>query len=358
MLKTLYMKIGDRYLDDCEILLYTTLIQPEQLLHLINSLNTKIQFTMETSTTGIPFLDILVKRDETGIWMDLYRKPTDTQRCLDFNPSHPSHCKTNIPFTMARRICTIVENENIKKKHLNELRKNLTKYHYPEKIIENGIKKATTILQSDLRKPKTITNDKNLAFVSTFNPNNPNIFPLIQNAVRTLSVNNVNGFKDIKLVHGKRQAPNLKNILTKATFGNNTTVGVFKCNDKRCKCCENHILNDNYTFKNTNKNFKIKSKMTCDSSNLVYVVICPTCREEYIGETGINKTTLRDRVRVYRQHILQPQYQKLKVEEHLRSCGKGQFKIFPFLQLQKQDTNLRRTIEENFINSFKTALNH
>ena len=62
--------------------------------------------------------------------------------------------------------------------------------------------------------------------------------------------------------------------------------------------------------------------MTCNSSNLVYVVICPTCREEYIGETGINKTTLRDRVRVYRQHILQPQYQKLKVEEHLRSCGK------------------------------------
>ena len=48
--------------------------------------------------------------------------------------------------------------------------------------------------------------------------------------------------------------------------------------------------------------------MTCKSSNLVYMVICFTSNEEYIGETGEEKT----RVRVYRQHIHQPQYQQLK----------------------------------------------
>ena len=48
-----------------------------------------------------------------------------------------------------------------------------------------------------------------------------------------------------------------------------------------------------------------------------------------ILETEEGKTKLRDRVRVYRQHIRQPQYQQLKVEGHLRVCGNGEFWIFP-----------------------------
>ena len=37
------------------------------------------------------------------------------------------------------------------------------------------------------------------------------------------------------------------------------------------------------------------------------------------------KTKLRDRVRMCRQHIQQPQYQQLKVEGHLRVCGNGEY---------------------------------
>ena len=46
------------------------------------------------------------------------------------------------------------------------------------------------------------------------------------------------------------------------------------------------------------------------------VLICSGCLEEYTGETGVGKTRLRDWVRVYRQHIKQPEHQKLKVEEY------------------------------------------
>ena len=70
--------------------------------------------------------------------------------------------------------------------------------------------------------------------------------------------------------------------------------------------------------------------MSCDSSNLIDVLVCSGCYGEYIGETGINQQKLRDRVRVSRQHIRQPEYQQLKVEEHLRNCLNGEFKIFPF----------------------------
>ena len=104
---------------------------------------------------------------------------------------------------------------------------------------------------------------------------------------------------------------------------------------------ENLLINDHYTFKNAQITFKLKNRFTCDSCNLIYVVICGTCNEEYIGETGEGKTKLRDRVRVYSQHIRQSQYQQLKVEGHLSVCGNGEFRIFSLLQMRSQDTNLR-----------------
>ena len=53
-------------------------------------------------------------------------------------------------------------------------------------------------------------------------------------------------------------------------------------------------------------------------------------------------------IRVYRQHIRQPQYQQLKVEGHLRVCGNGEFQIFPLLQICSQDTNFMQSYETRF----------
>ena len=81
--------------------------------------------------------------------------------------------------------------------------------------------------------------------------------------------------------------------------------------------------------------------MYCNSFYVIYVLICSGYLEEYIGETGVGKIRLRDRVREYRKHV----NQKLKVEERIRICGRGSFKIFPFLQMQSNDKNLRRAYE-------------
>ena len=87
--------------------------------------------------------------------------------------------------------------------------------------------------------------------------------------------------------------------------------------------------------------------MSCESSDLIYVVVCPNCQSEYIGETGINRQKLRDRVRIYRQHIRQPKYQMFKTEEHLRNCGNGQFKIFLFLKMRSKDTELEELFKRD-----------
>ena len=126
---------------------------------------------------------------------------------------------------------------------------------------------------------------------------------------------------------------------------------------KRCKCCNYLLTIDHCTFKNVQITFKLKKCFACDSFNPIYVVICSTCKEEYIGETGEGKNKLRDRVRVYRQHTRQPRYQELKVEGHLRVCCNGEFRIFPLLQMRSQDTYLIRGYETRFHQKFKTKLN-
>ena len=208
-------------------------------------------------------------------------------------------------------------------------KENCRTYGYPKKFAEIGTQKALKIPPTELRHPKEIENNNNIILISTFNPNNSKIFDLVKSGVNTLVENNVNGFKNIRLIHAKRQSPKLKRILTNSLF-TNKTVGVFKCSDSRCLCCQQLLLGISYTFKNVGKQFFLKTKMTCDGRNFIYVVICPTCKEEYIGETGIGDSKLRDRVRIYRQHIRQPEHEKLKVEKHLRTCDKGNSKYLRF----------------------------
>ena len=87
----------------------------------------------------------------------------------------------------------------------------------------------------ELRQPKTNLNS--LTFISTFNPNNPKIFDLVKSGVNTLVENNVNPFKNIRLIHAKRQPSNLKRILTNPLF-TNKTARVFICSDSRRLCCQ------------------------------------------------------------------------------------------------------------------------
>ena len=54
------------------------------------------------------------------------------------------------------------------------------------KTIECGIKKALSIPLQELRIPKTVSNDKSLLFITTYNPNNPNIYETIEKPVECL----------------------------------------------------------------------------------------------------------------------------------------------------------------------------
>ena len=79
---------------------------------------------MDRSTTNLPFLKIMITKTGTKIWMDIYNKPTVPKRYVPFTSNHLRSCLRNIPLSLARCSCTIVE-ENTKLKRLTELKTSL-----------------------------------------------------------------------------------------------------------------------------------------------------------------------------------------------------------------------------------------
>ena len=64
----------------------------------LNSLRDTIKFTMEIEENcSLPFLDILVIRLGNGeLDVSVYRKPTHTDRYLNYSSHHPEHVKRRV----------------------------------------------------------------------------------------------------------------------------------------------------------------------------------------------------------------------------------------------------------------------
>ena len=115
-----------------------------------------------------------------------------------------------------------------------------------------------------------------------------------------------NTFKKVTFTNCKQQAPNLGWILCKTFFSpSNSKSGTNNC-DKSFVCCE-YIREDiKHTFKTLSKKFEIRVPFNIKSKNLISVIICSGCEEEYIGQT---QTMLKVKLNTYRQHIQQPKLQ-------------------------------------------------
>ena len=307
------------------------------------------------------FLDILVLHGENNrVVTDIYHKPTDTRQYLDFHSCHPRHTKINVPYNLARRICSIVIDTSLCGIRLCELKSNLIKRNYPIDIINMGIDKAKQLDLQTLRTPRETQHSESITYIETYNPNYESFSKTINNTLGFL--NGSDRMKEVlknrRIIHAKRQAPSLKRILTKARFKENDKIyQTSKCGDQRCKCCENIIEASTFHFSDINLEFQIRSDMNCNSRNLIYVLFCNGCNQRYVGQSG---DELRSRCRVHRQHIKNPETAPLNLSKHISQCATSkdpQFRIFPIYKMQCEDKDQRLRMEQHFINKLCPSLN-
>ena len=97
------------------------------------------------------------------------------------------------------------------------------------------------------------------------------------------------------------------NFLYKTVFESQYKSHEMKNCGKNCVSCPYLLRASLYQFKRVKTTFLLKKYFNCESSNLIYVVICQGCQEEYIGETGF---LVKERINIYSQQLQQPQQLK------------------------------------------------
>ena len=353
-----------RYLDDVLLILDSDILTIENIDEMLNDLDQSLNFKLESYGRKVNFLDLNIQLTNNKVETDIYYKATDSRQYLNFHSHHPRHVKVALPYNLSRRICINVSSEEVRVMRLEEMKSFLLQCNYPLKLIEDGIRKGLAIDREEeiiktASKEDALTNGEintDIVHVSTYHCNYSNNASLIKNYYAKLkehpSTENI--FNNKNMIFSRRQPPNLKTIiLTNARLEARETAGVSKCNKKRCQLCNIIITGNKITFKPTNNDFYIKFNMTCNSTNVLYVIECQGCRKMYIGETG----NLRFRTNLHRDHATKNI--GLGVSRHLHTCvsGRHKFNIMPFYKMNTDDQTARRTMENYFISKFKPELN-
>ena len=204
-----------RYLDDCFIIwkeefgnineLHNILMNVDSLTrqYLLNGILTHQLWTSLTLQS--------LKITHVSLKTDIFYKTTDTHQYLHFKSCHPKACKNNIPYNLTRRICTIVSDiKNTQDLCLSELEDMLCARQYPNEIIKTGISiELRPLTREELMSSNKKTVEKIIPFVHTHNPNNPNMFQIIQTSLPTIKNDKAlsKAFKDYNSyqVNGKAQ---------------------------------------------------------------------------------------------------------------------------------------------------------
>ena len=98
---TVSPKFWKRYVDDSFCIIKSDAASFHDSL---NSIDQHISFTIEHEYNGqLPFLDTLISRDNGKRLVDIYRKPTHTDRYLDFHSHHDRKHKISTAQTLLHR---------------------------------------------------------------------------------------------------------------------------------------------------------------------------------------------------------------------------------------------------------------
>ena len=118
-----------RFVDD-------TFVIFDKVTHL-NQMQTSIKFTMEGEKDNcISFLDISITRDHTGtLDTNIYRKPTHSERYLNFKSEHPLEHKFAVVNALTHRATSLIRDENKKRMELKHIQNVLTLNGYPNWLL-------------------------------------------------------------------------------------------------------------------------------------------------------------------------------------------------------------------------------
>ena len=190
--------------------------------------------------------------------------------------------------------------------------------------------KASAFTQNELLVVKNKETIDTPVMVTTYNPNNPDIKGFIHDKWNIIEHSNgcSKTFKD-KPVVGYKRLPNLRNLLTKAeityppTTQNKATIKPTICTRLgKCTYCPLIKKVSEVQCKIAHKITKITKvpkHITCELSDIVYLITCKKYDKYYVGETG---RPFRKRIYEHKLSVSKPKETRITpVSKHFTEKG-------------------------------------
>ena len=250
----------------------------------LNNFKSNLKFIFECDNNSIDFLYLNVKLNHSCLY-----KHTDHHQYLHYGSSHPDNIKGSIIYSQvlwASRLCSFKEDFA---DHSEKMKIWFSKRGYPDKIIENEMKKK------NFGESRSKTNSATgVPFVVTYHPRLKALIKVITHENLNLLYMN-DEVKDtftpklripLRPMVSFRNFQKLSSYLVRAKlYPIERTVGSRKCSKNRCEVCENVQNSDTFKSSVTSQTFTINDPLTCDDKCLVYLFTCKTCSKQYTGET-------------------------------------------------------------------------
>ena len=88
--------------------------------------------------SGLPFLDTLTKPTPNSIQSTVYRKPSHTDRYLDYNCNHPISAKLSVIHTLIHRAKQVCSTSESLAKEMDHLHRVLQDNYYPTQFFQQS----------------------------------------------------------------------------------------------------------------------------------------------------------------------------------------------------------------------------
>ena len=231
---------------------------------------------------------------------------------------------------------------------------------YREQQLDNEIHQALAISRENCLQSRP-NQDKSagIPLVVTYHPILPNLQSITRCHLSTLhnSERLREAFPFPPLIAFRRQK-NLRDFLVRATLttNNQEPPGNHPCGATGCTCKTWPILTatDELTSHTTGLVYKMNFATSCKSSNIIYLITCRRCSEQYVGETG---QPLHRRVNNHRFNIAHRRTEESPVAEHFNGDGHplSDTTVVAIDEIYSQDPCLRKMQESRWIRILGTS---
>ena len=206
------------YRDDVFDLWQQGLPALHQFTDYINSLYPPIKFELVFSERELHVLDLTLYLIYGFIRTDVYSKPTDSHLYLPPCSYHPKHVFKAIPFGVATRLKRNCSDETFFAERTAEYKGYLLNQGYPSKVVNGQFSKASAFSRNNLLQTRAKEAKKLFPFVTTFNPNLPDVRNIIRKHLSILHSNPK--LKELfprgSVIPAFRRSKNLKELLARS----------------------------------------------------------------------------------------------------------------------------------------------